>query len=72
MKQIKTAWAVLKAFFSVPESEDATDSDRYSIWATAEQLKDAPNVTVLTPATRRKYKMLRDIRKFKINSRSKK
>jgi hypothetical protein len=72
VKQIKTAWEIICAFFSAPESAEDEAPDRYSIWATAEQLKGTDNVTVLTPATRRRYRLLRDGRKFKVDRRSKK
>jgi hypothetical protein len=64
MNQIKTLWAVLCAFFR-SEAQLADDyldkytEDRYSgIWATAEQVKNADNITVLTPATRRRLKAM--------------
>ncbi len=79
MKQLKTAWEIICAFF---RSESAladeylaqaykSEQDRYSLWATVEQVKDAENVVVLTPATRRRYEGRRSVRKFKLDKKGK-
>lgn len=78
MKQIKTAWEMLKAFFCAEDDlflEDVykdAEQQRYSVWMSQELAKGAENVTVLTPAVRRRYKGLRSVRKYKLDNKGSK